>query len=115
MMTMQPSSHNNENRKSLQASSPLRNIKETRASGTRKETREQGAEKESESSLARSLATRNGEVAQSKHFLVVMRVRCSVSQFTLGIGSLQVAIHVVQNRRAGEQKSHWYKTNKRHT
>ena len=31
------------------------------------------------------------------------------------IGSLQVAIHVVQNRRAGEQKSHWDKTNKRHT
>ena len=30
------------------------------------------------------------------------------------IGSLQVAIHVVQNRRAGEQKSHWDKTNKRH-
>ena len=28
------------------------------------------------------------------------------------IGPLQVAIHVVQNRRAGEQKSHWDKTNK---
>ena len=28
------------------------------------------------------------------------------------IGSLQLAIHVVQNRRAGEQKSHWEKTNK---
>ena len=48
MMMMQPSSHNNENRKNLQASSPLRNIKETRASGTGKETRAQGAEKESE-------------------------------------------------------------------
>ena len=69
MMTMQLSSHNNENRKSLRASSPLRDIEETRASGTRKETQEQGAEKESESSLARSLATRNGEVAQSKTFL----------------------------------------------
>ena len=28
------------------------------------------------------------------------------------IGPLQVAIHVVQNRRTGEQKSHWDKTNK---
>ena len=28
------------------------------------------------------------------------------------IGPLQLAIHVVQNRRAGEQKSHWNKTNK---
>ena len=28
------------------------------------------------------------------------------------IGSLQVAIHVAQNRRAGEKKSHWDKTNK---
>ena len=31
------------------------------------------------------------------------------------IGPLQLAIHVAQNRRAGEQKSHWDKTNKRHT
>ena len=31
------------------------------------------------------------------------------------IGPLQVAIHVVRNRRTGEQKSHWDKTNKRHT
>ena len=28
------------------------------------------------------------------------------------IGPLQLAIRVVQNRRAGEQKSHWDKTNK---
>ena len=28
------------------------------------------------------------------------------------IGPLQLATHVVQNRRAGEQKSHWDKTNK---
>ena len=28
------------------------------------------------------------------------------------IGLLQPAIHVVQNLRAGEQKSHWDKTNK---
>ena len=28
------------------------------------------------------------------------------------IGPLQLAIHVVHNRRAGEQKSHWDKTNK---
>ena len=32
-----------------------------------------------------------------------------------GIGPLQLAIHVVQSRHAGEQKSHWDKTNKRHT
>ena len=44
----------------------LRDIEERRAGGTRQETQEQCAEKESESSLARSLATRNGEVAQSK-------------------------------------------------
>ena len=31
------------------------------------------------------------------------------------IGSLQPAIHVVQNYHAGEQKSHWDKTNKRNT
>ena len=28
------------------------------------------------------------------------------------MGPLQLAIHVTQNRRAGEQKSHWDKTNK---
>ena len=28
------------------------------------------------------------------------------------VGPLQLAIYVVQNRRAGEQKSHWDKTNK---
>ena len=28
------------------------------------------------------------------------------------IGPLQLAIHVVQNRRAGEQTSHWDKTNR---
>ena len=31
------------------------------------------------------------------------------------IGPLQLAIHVAQNRHAEEQKSHWDKTNKRHT
>ena len=31
------------------------------------------------------------------------------------IGPLQLAIHVVQNHRAGEQKSHWDMANKRHT
>ena len=34
------------------------------------------------------------------------------SYFLSVIGPLQVAIHVVQNRRTGEQKSHWDKTNK---
>ena len=38
-----------------------------------------------------------------------------VSGFLGSIGLLQLAIHVVQNRHAGEQKSHWDKTNKRHT
>ena len=33
----------------------------------------------------------------------------------VAIGPFQLAIHVVQNRRAGEQKSHWEKTNKKHT
>ena len=32
--------------------------------------------------------------------------------FATVISPLQLAIHVVQNRRAGEQKSHWDKTNK---
>ena len=36
---------------------------------------------------------------------------CKTVGFFLKIGPLQLAIHVVQNRRAGEQKSHWYKTN----
>ena len=31
------------------------------------------------------------------------------------VGPLQLAIHVVQNRHAGEQKPHWDKTNKRET
>ena len=31
------------------------------------------------------------------------------------IGPLQPAIHVVQNRHGGEQKSHWNKTNKRYS
>ena len=33
----------------------------------------------------------------------------------LWIGPLQLAIHVVQNHHAWEQKSHWDKTNKRYT
>ena len=32
--------------------------------------------------------------------------------FSYRIGPLQLAIHMVQNDRAGEQKSHWDKTNK---
>ena len=31
------------------------------------------------------------------------------------LGPLQLAIHVVQNRQAGTQESHWGKTNQRHT
>ena len=79
-------SYNNENRNSLRASSPFKGYREkSRASGMRKETREQGAGIESETSLTCSLATRNGEAATSPwHFLVVVRVRFSVSQFTLG-------------------------------
>ena len=36
----------------------------------------------------------------------------SASSIILTIGPLQLAIHMVQNRRAGEQKSYWDKTNK---
>ena len=31
------------------------------------------------------------------------------------LGPLQLTIHVVQNRHAGTQESHWGKTNQRHT
>ena len=31
------------------------------------------------------------------------------------LGPLKLAIHVVQNRHAGTQESHWGKTNQRHT
>ena len=90
MMTMSGDatiSYNNENRNSLRASSSFKRYrKKSRASGMRKETREQGAGIESETSLTRSLATRNGEAATSSwHFLLVVRVHYSVSQFTLGI------------------------------
>ena len=88
MIVMQPTIfHSNENRNGLRASSPLMGYREkSRASGTRRKTREQGAGKESERSLARLLATRNEEVATSPyHFLVVLRVCYSLSQFTLGI------------------------------
>ena len=33
----------------------------------------------------------------------------------VSIGPLQLAIHVVQNRHAGEQQSYWNMINKRHT
>ena len=68
-----------------------------RASSTRNETLEQCAGKKVRAlrffcpsrlhrSLARSLATQNGEVATSRlHFLVVLHVRYSVSQIALGI------------------------------
>ena len=57
-------SHNNENCNCLRASSPFKGYRgNLLGSGTRNEKREkQGAGKRSESSLARSLATRNGEV-----------------------------------------------------
>ena len=32
--------------------------------------------------------------------------------FAYSKGALQLAIHVAQNRRAGEQKTHWNKTKK---
>ena len=31
------------------------------------------------------------------------------------LGTLQLAMHVVRNRQAGTQESHWGKTNQRHT
>ena len=36
---------------------------------------------------------------------------CKTLGFFLKIGPLQLAIHVVQNSRTGEQRSHWDKTN----
>ena len=36
---------------------------------------------------------------------------CKTVGFFLKIGPLQLVIHIVQNRRSGEQKSHWDKTN----
>ena len=89
MMTMSGDAtipYNNENRNSLRASSSFKRYREkSSASGMRKETREQGVGIESETSLTCSLATPNREAATSPwHFLVVVRVRYSVSQFTLG-------------------------------
>ena len=48
------------------------------------------------------------------HKVIAARFFCLLSKAggVFVIGSLQVAIHVVQNRRAGEQKSHWDKTKK---
>ena len=97
-------SYNNENRNSLRASSPFKGYREkSRASGMRKETREQGAGIGSETSLTRSLATQNGEAATSPwHFLVVVRVRYSVSQFTLGNPSGKIrAIFILNNVHYG--------------
>ena len=90
MMTMSGDAtipYNNENRNSMRASSSFKRYREkSSASGMRKETREQGVGIESETSLTCSLATPNREAATSPwHFLVVVRVRYSVSQFTLGI------------------------------
>ena len=91
--------YNNENRNSLRPISSFKGYRETsRASGTRKDTREQGARKKVRTlrfprpsrlhrALARSLTTRNEEVAPSRYFLVVVRVRYWVSQFTLEIPS----------------------------
>ena len=41
--------------------------------------------------------------------------RYFITMYNKTIGPLQLAIHVVQNRHAGEQKLHWEKTNKRRT
>ena len=42
---------------------------------------------------------------------IVVKCHYHLSCLTI-IGPLQLAIHVVQNRRAGEKMSHWDKTNK---
>ena len=42
-------------------------------------------------------------------------MRYSTAPVSSAIGPLQLAIHVVQNRHAGMQKSHWDKTNKGNT
>ena len=82
-------SHNNENCNCLRASSPFKGYRgNLLGSGTRKEKREKlGAGKRSESSLARSLATRNGEVPTRQN---ISWWSCSftirwASQYTSGI------------------------------
>ena len=49
-------------------------------------------------------------------FVRIMQSHCAMRYSTApvssAIGPLQLAIHVVQNRNAGMQKSHWDKTNK---
>ena len=88
----------------------LRRYREkSRASDTRKETWEQGARKESESSsfppplttspLTNTFACHSiWEVAPSpEHFLIVVRVHSSVSQFMLGIGGKNRAFFIPSN------------------
>ena len=63
--------------------------------------------------LAANKLTQN--TTKTEFLLIGSRQRLSTLKRNPIIGPLQVAIHVVQNRRTGEQKSHWDKTNKRHT
>ena len=53
---------------------------------------------------------RPGRYLMHAHIYITRAKAATDSCFVL-IGLLQLAIHVVQNRRAGEQKSHWDKTN----
>ena len=53
--------------------------------------------------------TPSGRVRHAREALTLL------SFYSKPIGPLQLAIHVVQNRHAGEQKSHWDMANKRHT
>ena len=48
-----------------------------------------------------------------RNYSIVFNLNLQVSQYDLfTIGPLELTVHVVQNRQAGEQKSHWDKTNK---
>ena len=53
----------------------------------------------------------NNERKESKIAQNILLNRCYLL-FEEYVGPLQLAIHMVQNHRAGEQKSHWDKTNK---
>ena len=46
------------------------------------------------------------------HFSDDVLLPASACSIILTIGPFQLAIHMVQKCRAGEQKSHWEKTNK---
>ena len=76
MMTMQLSSHNNENRKSLRASSPLRDIEENTARVVHERRRRSKVRRKKVRAHSRvRLPLEMERLLSPKHFLAVMRVR----------------------------------------